>query len=107
MNTILLLLGLLGGALCANNAMATHFDGCGSPYCGCGVPQFTLPTPNFVALNVQKTPYDYSTYLQRPIQDPNKVGIFNNGKNCGRWIRVTLGRFCTGVNSGLPNKPFC
>lgn len=107
MKTILLFSALLLGVFCANSAMATHFDGCGSPYCGCGIPQSILPTPNFLALNVQKTPYDYSTYLPRPIQDSTKLGPFNNGKNCGRWIKVTLGKFCTGTNSGLPGKPFC
>lgn len=69
MKPILLFFALLVGVFCANSAMATHFDGCGSPYCGCGIPQSILPTANFLALNVQKTPYDYSTYLPRPIQD--------------------------------------
>lgn len=91
----------------AYSAMATHFDGCGSPYCGCGVPQSLLGTNHFLALNVQKTPNDYSTYLKRPIQDASKVGMFDNGRNCGRWAKVTIGRFCTGVNSGQPGKPFC
>jgi hypothetical protein len=90
-----------------NTAMATHFDGCGTPYCGCGVPQSLLGTNHFLALNVQKTPNDYTTYLVRPIQDSSKVGAFNNGGNCGRWIKVTLGRYCTGVNSGIPGHPFC
>lgn len=107
MKTLLLLLSITLPSICSYSAMATHFDGCGTPYCGCGVPQSILPTTNFVALNVQKTPNDYSTYLPRPIQDLSKVGPWNNGKNCGRWIKVTIGKYCTGVNSGLPGKPFC
>lgn len=43
----------------AYDAMATHFDGLGAPYGGCGVPQGDLHYPYFVALNVQNTPNDY------------------------------------------------
>jgi hypothetical protein len=88
-------------------AMATHFDGCGKPYCGCGVPESLIGSPHFLALNVQKTPNDYTTYLPRPIQDSAKEGMFHNGGNCGRWAKVTIGGYCTGVNSGVPGKPFC
>jgi hypothetical protein len=58
-------------------------------------------------LNVQNTPNDYGTYLQRPISDGSRVGMFNNGKNCGRYARVRLGRFCTGNNSGNPGSGWC
>jgi Cellulose binding domain len=88
---------------------ATHFDGLGSPYGGCGVPQSVLETQYFVALNVQNTPGDYSTMLTRPISAANasKIGMFNNGLNCGRWVQVTIGNYCTGTNDGAPNQPFC
>ena len=36
-------------------ANATHFDGLGSPYGGCGLPQAELESPDFVALNVYNT----------------------------------------------------
>jgi hypothetical protein len=35
---------------------ATHFDGLGSPFRGCGLPQSVLDSQDFVALNVQNTP---------------------------------------------------
>ena len=89
-------------------ANATHFDGLGSPYGGCGMPQSELETQDFVALNVYNTPRDYS-FVQRPIPDAqaSKIGIWNNGHNCGRWVKVTIGDFCTGTNDGAPNQAFC
>jgi hypothetical protein len=88
---------------------ATHFDGLGSPFGGCGLPQSALDSQNFVALNVQNTPGDYTTSLARPIsaQFAGKIGLFNNGLNCGRWVRVTMGDFCTATNDGAPGKGFC
>ncbi|GER83465.1 hypothetical protein KTAU_21020 [Thermogemmatispora aurantia] len=88
---------------------ATWFSGVGSPYGGCGVPDGYIDSPYYVALNVQNTPGDYSTYLPRPIsaQNASKIGVFDNGLNCGRWVRVTIGAYCTGINDGAPNQPFC
>jgi hypothetical protein len=88
---------------------ATFFDALGSPYGGCGLPQSVLDSQNFVALNVQDTPGDYSTFFQRPIsaQNASKIGMFANGLNCGRWVRVTIGNFCNGINDGAPNRGFC
>lgn len=85
---------------------ATHFDALGSPYGGCGLPQQYLDSQNFVALNVYNTPGDYSFY-PRPVTDPAKVGMWDNGLNCGRWVKVTIGDYCTGVNDGAANQPFC
>jgi len=87
---------------------ATYFDALGSPYGGCGIAQAQLDTQNFVALNVYNTPGDYSFY-PRPLAgaDLAKMGIWNNGLNCGRWIQVTVGDYCTGVNDGAPNQAFC
>jgi hypothetical protein len=87
----------------------TYFDALGVPYGGCGIPQTVLETQNFVALNVQDTPGDYSTFFPRPISGANlsRIGIFNNGLNCGRWVRVTVGDYCSGTNDGAPNQPFC
>jgi hypothetical protein len=34
----------------------TYFDGLGSPYDGCGLPQSELDSQDFVALNVYDTP---------------------------------------------------
>ena len=28
--------------------------------------------------------------------------MFDNGLNCGRWVQVTIGNYCTGVNDGAP-----
>jgi hypothetical protein len=89
---------------------ATWFSGIGgSSYGGCGVPQANLDSQNFVALNVQNTPGDYSTMLSRPIsaQYASEIGMFENGLNCGRWVQVTISDYCTGTNDGAPNEPFC
>jgi hypothetical protein len=87
---------------------STYFDALGSPYGGCGLPQSELDSQNFVALNVYDTPGDYAFY-PRPIPpaQADLIGIWNNGQNCGRWVRVTIGDFCTGVNDGAPGQPFC
>jgi hypothetical protein len=87
---------------------STYFDGLGAPYGGCGLPQANLDSQNFIALNVYDTPRDYAFY-PRPLTGANlgKRGMWNNGLNCGRWVRVTVGDFCTGVNDGAPNQAFC
>ncbi|MEU8373735.1 cellulose binding domain-containing protein [Micromonospora sp. NPDC048894] len=88
---------------------ATHFDGLGAPYGGCGLPQAELDSPDFVALNAYDLPGDYSSYPLRPIpaSQAAKIGLWNNGLNCGRFVRVTIGDYCTGVNDGAPGQPFC
>ena len=87
---------------------ATWFTGLGSPYGGCGLPQSALDSQNFLALNVQNSPGVYSN-VPRPISAANasEIGMFDNGLNCGRWVRVTIGNYCTGTNDGAPNQPFC
>ena len=87
---------------------ATWFTSLGSPYGGCGMPQDALETQNFVALNVYNTPGDY-TFYPRPLtgSDLSKMGLFANGQNCGRWVQVTIGDYCTGINDGATNQPFC
>lgn len=87
---------------------ATFFDGLGSPYGGCGLPQSVLESQNFVALNVFNTPGDY-TFYPRPLPASlaDKIGMWNNGLNCGRWVQVSIGDICTGINDGAPNQPFC
>ena len=87
-------------------ANATWFDGLGQPYGGCGLPQANLDSQDFVALNVFNTPNDYS-YSIRPVPDAAKTGMWENGRNCGRWVEVTMGDNCTGINDGAPNQPFC
>lgn len=88
--------------------VATHFDALGAPYGGCGVPQDLLETQNFVALNVFDTPGNYQMYT-RPLTGANLqyLGEFNNGLNCGRWLKVTMGANCQGTNDGARNQPFC
>ncbi|GAA0576644.1 cellulose binding domain-containing protein [Paractinoplanes ferrugineus] len=85
---------------------ATYFDALGAPFGGCGLPQAELDTQNFVALNVYNTPGDYNFY-PRPVTDATKIGAWNNGLNCGRWVRVTIDDYCTGVNDGAPGQAFC
>ncbi|SBT55047.1 cellulose binding domain-containing protein [Micromonospora narathiwatensis] len=88
---------------------ATHFDGLGSPYGGCGLPQSELDSQDFVALNVYNMPGDYSSFPTRPLPpaQASRIGLWNNGLNCGRYVKVTVGDYCTGVNDGAPAQPFC
>jgi len=87
---------------------ATWFTNLGSPYGGCGLPQDALETQNFVALNVYNTPGDYAFY-PRPLTGSNlsRAGLWDNGHNCGRWVRVSISDYCTGVNDGAPGQAFC
>jgi Cellulose binding domain len=86
----------------------TWFEALGAPYGGCGLPQANLDSQNFIALNVYDTPRDYAFY-PRPLTGANlsKRGMWNNGLNCGRWVRVTVSDYCTGINDGAPNQAFC
>ena len=61
--------------------MGTYFGGLGSPAGGCGLPQSVVESANFLALNVQNA-------------QPNIPGEFDQGRNCGRWVEVTLSKFC-------------
>ncbi len=87
---------------------ATWFTGLGQPYGGCGLPQSSLDSQNFLALNVQNSPGNYSD-VPRPISAANAglIGMWDNGLNCGRWVKVTISDFCTGTNDGAPSQPFC
>jgi Cellulose binding domain len=86
----------------------TYFDGLGQPYGGCGMPQTELETQDFIALNVYNTPSDYNFYPRPlPASQADKIGMWNNGHNCGRWVQVTVSDFCTGTNDGAPNQAFC
>ncbi len=88
---------------------STWFSSLGQPYGGCGVPQPNLDTQNFVALNVQNDPGIYGDYFPRPITGANlaDIGFFDNGANCGRYVHVTIEDFCTGINNGAADFPFC
>ncbi len=87
---------------------ATWFSGLGGPYGGCGMTQDALETQDFVALNVYNTPGNYDFY-NRPLTgaDLTRMGMWDNGHNCGRWVQVTIGDYCTGTNDGAMNQPFC
>ncbi len=89
-------------------AVATYFKGFGDPYGGCGISQSKLESQNFVALNVFNTPKVYSPFA-RPIAPANAkiIGEFNNGLNCGRWVRVTINENCNGLNDGHQFESFC
>ena len=88
---------------------ATWFTAIGSPYGGCGITESALDTLNYIALNVQNSPGDYTSFYPRPLDSTHTsvIGLWNNGHNCGRWVRVTMGDNCTGGNDGAQNLPFC
>jgi len=87
---------------------ATHFDGLGQPYGGCGMPQANLDSQFFVALNVFNTPGNYGAFTRPvPASQSSILGMFDNGLNCDRWVKVNIGNFCTGTNDGAQNQPFC
>jgi hypothetical protein len=91
------------------NGNATHFGGTGNNAGGCGVPGNIQDTQNYVALNVQNDPGNYTLTLARPIVAPylGDIGLFNNGLNCGRYLHVTMGNACEGTNDGTADEPFC
>jgi len=95
-------------AVSGMNGNGTRVDRLGSPVGGCGVPQEVLGTPDFVALNVFHTPGDYGSY-PRPLPPSlaDKAGRWDNGRNCGRYVQVTIGDLCSGTNDGAAGKPFC
>lgn len=99
-----------GSSVPAGNyqAVATHFESFGIPYGGCGIPQNRLETQHFVALNAFHSPGNY-THWPRPLSGANLayLGEFNNGKNCGRWVRVSIEEDCNGLNDGAQNQTFC
>lgn len=86
---------------------STWFEALGSPYGGCGLPQADLDSQNFVALNVYDTPRDYAFYTRPMPEGDSKIGMWNNGHNCGRWVQVSIDDYCTGVNDGAPDQAFC
>jgi len=86
---------------------ATWFDNLGAPYGGCGLPQDQLETQSWIALNVFHTPGDYAMYPRPMAADDPKVGMWDNGRNCGRWVRVSIGDYCTGLNDGAAGQAFC
>jgi len=105
-----------------DEGMATHFLGVGYPYGACGVPdevaawegaQDTLSGQanpfDYVALNVYHTPGRYDMPAPHPMvgADTAYMGMYDNGRNCGRWIRFELGDTCDGANDGAKNADFC
>jgi hypothetical protein len=57
---------------------------------------------------VFNTPGDYA-FSTRPVPASmaDKIGMWDNGLNCGRYVQVTISDFCTGTNDGAPGQPFC
>jgi hypothetical protein len=106
---LVLLFASISGYSQVFEGVATHFDGLGLPYGGCGVPPSLVETDDYVALNVYASP-GVGTMWTRPLKDADTVhmGMFANGTNCGRWIKVTMGEDCIdGTNDGALGQPFC
>ena len=89
---------------------ATNFDGVADRGGGCGTPPDLIDQESggrFIALNVQDTRGNYQDMLPRPNTTGKGVGAWNNGKNCGRWVRVVLDDDCRGQNDGVAGQGFC
>ena len=52
---------------------ATWFTGLGSPYGGCGLPQADLDSQNFLALNVQNSPGNYTQPAAADLRPPTRA----------------------------------
>jgi hypothetical protein len=107
--TIVLFFLTLGIAQDYYSGISTHFVNFGDPYGGCGVPFDALENPNYVALNAFNTPKMYQPFPTRPpMGDPNKLGMYQDGCNCGRYVEVIMGADCVGAgNGGEPNSTPC
>ncbi|MGW4746925.1 cellulose binding domain-containing protein [Streptomyces sp. NPDC004290] len=97
------------GGLQVHQGVGTRFDGTGEKGGGCGVPPAQIESDRFVALNVWDTPGFYGDGLPRPVPADRAAitGAFDNGLNCGRWVRITLGDYCTGDNRGQAGDGIC
>jgi hypothetical protein len=104
------LFSLLVSAQQSRAGYATHFDGLGNPYGGCGVPDQYVGSDDYVALNVFNTPNTGASYFARPLTgaDIAYMGEFQNGLNCGRWVKVAVSEDClNGQNGGELGNGFC
>lgn len=89
--------------------VSTHFEALGTPYGGCGVPPELVETDHYVALNVYDSP-GVGTMWSRPLKGADTLykGEFNNGRNCGRWVKVAIMEDCIGgTNDGALGQTFC
>ena len=98
-------------SLAQKYGVATHFDSISRPYGGCGVSPDLVESENYVALNVFSKPNIVGgTDYPRPILEEDKevMGEFNNGLNCGRWVKVTILDDCVySSNSVVLEDKFC
>jgi len=85
-------------------AYGTYYTGINYPYGNCGAPETTFDDYGHVALNIYKILNDNPSL---PITDPTRTGFYNNGLNCGRYMKITLGRYCDGTNHGTPDAAGC
>eukprot|EP00892_Ulva_mutabilis_P005709 jgi/Ulvmu1/350/UM001_0355.1 len=93
------------------DSYSTWFDGCGQQACACGVPPELLRDENgqtvyHVALNVQNTAM-LDPHLKRPVpaDQIDEMGMWRNGKNCGRWVEITFNEDCLGLGLTASNPP--
>ena len=94
------LLGALSSSAQVHNEVSTYFPAIGQVAGGCGVPPQIVETQDYVALNVFNTPGDYREGVfdrnALNLSDP-KIGEYKKGRNCGRWVRVTILGDCKGI----------
>ncbi|MFJ3497952.1 cellulose binding domain-containing protein [Streptomyces sp. NPDC086091] len=89
--------------------VGTHFVATGEKGGACGVPPAQIESTNFVALNVWDTPGYFGDGLPRPVPADRAAvrGAWDNGRNCGRWVRISLGDFCSVANGGQAGQGIC
>ena len=59
----------------------------------------------YVALNVQNTAVR-DEKLPRPLEEGDaRMGLYLNGRNCGRWVEITFGPNCVGHGNDAFSEP--
>lgn len=69
----------------------------------CGLHRSIYETPFHVAFNTYNNEFSVLIliFLFFKHEDPPLVenqGFYKNGANCGRWIKLTIGKHCIGTN---------
>eukprot|EP00892_Ulva_mutabilis_P010148 jgi/Ulvmu1/7505/UM037_0049.1 len=83
---------------------SSWYQGCDDGGCACGIPAELLKDVRghsipYVALNFQNS--GMSPTLSHQLGPTSEMGMFFNGRNCGRWIEITYQKRCGGGKSNV------